>query len=124
MANKQPLTAYSKATLSRDYAKRLGYEIVELVYYDVVYFRDKGTCWRCNAPVDASKVWPDNWCGTLDHTEPIHSYSTVKLAHHECNARASRGAKGKKRSPEFKARLSAIATARWAKIKAEGRGGF
>jgi|SRR5215469_225442 len=73
----------------REYARKCGYELVEDVDFDVVYERDHGTCQICNEPVDLGipKRAGEPMSATIDHTEPIHSYDTVRLAHRICNER-------------------------------------
>jgi hypothetical protein len=68
-------------------ARKRQFAIVELVDPMVVYTRDDGICQLCNEPVDLTldrKTHP--YGATLDHTAPIHSYTTVQLAHRVCNA--------------------------------------
>lgn len=86
--------AYRKTEKGRSYswgkgallaAKERGFEIVEEVDPMKVYHRDKGICQICFEPVDLSISGKSSEGAQLDHTEPIHSYATVQLAHMKCN---------------------------------------
>lgn len=69
---------------ARKRARSNGFEIeYELVFYDLVYFRDSGKCGICGKDVEFD-------LGTLDHIIPVtkggsHTYDNVQLAHQPCN---------------------------------------
>lgn len=72
------------------HVRKQGALIVEEVDPEVVYQRDKGTCYLCLKPVDPA-AQPGPWNATVDHVVPIskggeHSYANVRLAHNRCNS--------------------------------------
>lgn len=72
-----------KARHARLSARRRGALIAELVYYDVIYERDEGTCQICWQPVKFEE-------GTMDHKIPIsrggpHIYTNIQLSCRPCN---------------------------------------
>lgn len=73
----------ARARNAKWYARKRGSIEYEMVYYDVVFFRDQGKCGICGKDVDFET-------GTLDHVIPAskhgsHTYDNIQLAHRACN---------------------------------------
>jgi hypothetical protein len=87
-ANRQRSLRESRARNAKWYARKRaksnGFHIeYEMVFYDLVFFRDSGKCGICGKDVGFE-------VGTLDHITPVtkggsHTYDNVQLAHQSCN---------------------------------------
>lgn len=63
---------------------------------DEVGDRDGWLCGICGEAVDKNRPWPDRFCATLDHIQPLslggrHAMENLRIAHLTCNAK--RGAR-------------------------------
>lgn len=88
MSKAQRSKRAKRARAARWDAKRRGSLEFELVYYDVVFYRDGGICGICGRSVEYE-------LGTMDHIKPCalggpHTYNNIQLAHGECNRKKGR----------------------------------
>ncbi len=80
-------------------AKRRGAVAGSTVSRELIYDRDRGTCWICTKPTEPWSSWrprerrlgqDKRWLPTLDHIRPLakggeHSAQNIRLAHFICN---------------------------------------